>query len=83
MLKFKATYTVSDGYVGHRPQHFKIDESVIDMDMSEDDIRAIFNEEMDSAFAEKIMPHSTDEDKFVEWALEIQEKLKAEEDSGE
>ena len=36
---FKVTYTVDDGYCGHRPQQAKIELGELESDMSDEDLR--------------------------------------------
>lgn len=81
MDKFTATYKVDDGYVGKsRSQHFELDEGDIDPDMDESELRSLFNDAMEEDFKVNINYYSSDEDRFVEWAKEVQEEQREEDE---
>lgn len=71
MSKFQCTYEVDDGYAGgSRPKHFSIDESDIEEDMTENELRILFENEMRNDFEQRVSPFQKNEDEFVEWAKE-------------
>ncbi len=77
MGKFKAIYDVSDGYVGKsRPKYFTIAEGELDNDMTEDELRELFQQSMQNNFEQDITPYQQNEDEFVEWAKNILAKDK-------
>ena len=74
MKEYKATYEVADGYVGKsRPQHFRIQESEIEDDMTEDDLKELYMDEMQESFQVSISPEAIEGDveRFIEWANEV------------
>lgn len=77
--KFQVRYEVDDGYVGKsRPQKFSIDESDIEDDMTEGDLRKFYQEQIDDDFERRIFAFGENEDEFIEWAQKI---IKNREDS--
>ena len=52
---FEAEYEVEDGYVtGSRPQVFSIDESDIETDMGEDELRELYYDMIQNDFEQRI-----------------------------
>lgn len=69
---FQAEWGVDDGYTGRaRPQSALITASDIEEDMSEVELRHLFQDAIRSDFEEKVSWYSPDEDRFVEWARTI------------
>jgi hypothetical protein len=68
---FMGRYEVDDGYVGgSRPQSFEIKDWEIDEDMTEEELREIYRDEMQNHFEQNIFPGGNNEDEFIEWAKE-------------
>ena len=74
MGKFKAEYRVEDGYVGNGLQYFKIDESEIEEDSTEEELELLFHEMMKNDFEEKIYPSPSNLEEFKDWAESVKEK---------
>lgn len=73
-LKFRATYEVSDGYVGpSAPHHVTIcaDDLDLEGDESDQEIKDFFWAEIRNHFDEHITPVSKQEDEFVEWVKSL------------
>lgn len=76
---FKITYEVQDGYVGaSRPQHTSISASELNGDESEEELKAMFWDEIQRDFQEKCTAYSRQQDEFVEWAKSKQSEISAE-----
>lgn len=72
MNGFKARYEVDDGYVGGaRPQHVTIDESDIEEDMGEGELRELYQDYVEEDFRQRISAYGQNEDEFVAWAKQI------------
>ena len=76
---FECEYEVEDNYVGpSRPHYFRIHGSDLDEDMTENDLVNLFEERMQEAFEQKLCPYGKNQDDFMDWALEVIETLKEE-----
>lgn len=74
--EFEVSWEAEDGYCGGgRPQQFTIDVDSFCKEDSEDDLRRLFNDELERDFNEKCHAVSEDEGAFVEWAKERQEEM--------
>jgi hypothetical protein len=66
---FEVTWEAEDGYVcGSRPHHFQISPDDLDEDMSDEDLKSLFWEAIQSDFERRVSPVSEDEERFLEWA---------------
>jgi hypothetical protein len=78
---FNITWGADDGYVGgSRPHNVKVSESDLDDSMTEEELRSMFWDIVQSDFEEKVTPFSDDEKKFINWAEEVIEKQKQDEE---
>ena len=69
---FDVTYEVDDGYVGgSRPQGLTISAAEFDADDTEATLRQLFREIVEEDFRQNISWYSSDEDRFIEWALSL------------
>jgi len=76
---FYVEWGVEDGYTGKaRTHHFDISSDDIDQDMSEEDLRRLFQDSLQEEFDQRISFYSPDEDAFVEWAGDMNTKDKQE-----
>jgi hypothetical protein len=74
--RFEITYGIDDGYVGgDRPQHTSIDADDFGPDTTEEDLKALFWEEIERHFREHCSTYSEQEDEFVAWAKEKQKAM--------
>lgn len=81
---FEVTWSVEDGYVGKdRPQTLYIDESDIDSEMDDDELKKMFWDSIDDDFNQKISSYSRDESAFLDWAHTVIEAQKVEEEETE
>lgn len=71
--RFNVSWEAEDGYCGGgRPQHCYIHADEIEPEMSENDLRTLFCDTVQADFENRVSWTSGDEDKFVEWAKQIQ-----------
>ena len=70
--KFNAKYSVDDGYAGaSRPQHFHIDESEVEDDMDQQDLRMLYSEMVLEDVENKVSAYGENEEEFISWAKEV------------
>jgi hypothetical protein len=68
-LRFKAAYSVADGYVGkERPLYFSISAGELEEDMDDEDLVDLFEDSMQAHFEQSVHPESSDRDAFIVWA---------------
>lgn len=78
-VEFEATWEAADGYVGKsRPQYVTFHGGMLDPDMTEQELRNLFNETIEEDFEQTVSWSSEDEDEFVKWAQERIEAMKEE-----
>jgi len=76
---FRCEYEVEDGYVGpSRPHHFSVWASEINEDMTPSELDELFEERMQEAFEQKLSPYEKNKEDFIDWAWEVIEALKEE-----
>ena len=67
--KFRARYQAQDGYVGgDRPQHFNIDASDLEEDMTDADIEEFYHEAIQDHFEQHVSPGAERVVEFIAWA---------------
>jgi hypothetical protein len=73
---FDVAWEAEDGYVGgSRPQQFTIDTNFFCKEDTEEELRKLFNDELERDFQEKCHAVSEDEDAFVDWAKARQAEM--------
>ncbi len=69
--KFQARYEVADGYVGKsRPLYVSISADDLYEDMTDEDIKEVYEENIDSHFEQNVRPEGENEEEFLTWAKE-------------
>lgn len=66
---FQGQFEIEDGYAGGaRPQYFRIGDSVLADDMTDDDLRALYGQEAEEHFRMNFGVTTKRADEFVAWA---------------
>lgn len=77
MEKFKGEFEVHDGFVGGKGViNFTISDQWIEDWMTEEELKDLYDEEMYNKFKETVGPVAKNKEEFVEWAKQIQLKMK-------
>lgn len=68
-IRFTGQYVIDDGYVGgDRPQHFSIDASELDDEMTDDELINFYEETAEECFRQRIGIYTRRRNEFVAWA---------------